>query len=414
MVKISIVMPVYNAEKYLENTIDSVFDQTLDDMEIICVDDGSTDGSLELLNKLKEQYDMIKVFTQENGGSGSARNHGIDESTGEYVAFLDADDRYLDKYSLEKMYIYGVQNDADIVCGNLRRIEPDGSIEKDYNFRATRYTYFDKKKAMDPIEYGIPWAFYKNIYKRSLLNDLNIRFPDLKRGQDPIFLANVLVNIEEIYVLNTDLYGYNHSIGGGVNIKIDTYDKKYDYVKHFKETMDILEKANFESPLAEYKKEFLNYLAFERNVYDEDLIKIVPEVFGNLDDYFNPDIPGYDYLELLNKSEIEDKYDEYKLIKKCLFEETLISDNFIETDQLREYMNYLEEHKSEERELAIASFNELKSIEERVNRKYETLTNKIEQLEELKESQKGTEDVLTTNGQDAKKILNEVRENYEE
>ncbi len=412
MVKVSIVMPVYNAEKYLENTIDSVFDQTLDDMEIICVNDGSDDGSLELLNKLAEQYDMIKVFSQENEGCGSARNHGIEESTGEYVAFLDADDRFLDKYALEKMYIYGHQNDADLVCGNLRRIKTDGKIEKKYDFRATRFAYFDKKGVHDPVEYGIPWAFYKNIYKRSLLNDLNIRFPDLKRGQDPIFLANILVNIDEIYVTNADLYGYNHSIGGGVNVKIDTYEKKYDYVKHFKETMDILDKASFESPLAEYKKEFLSYLAFDRNVYDEDLIKIVPEVFGNLNDYFNPDIPGYDYLELLNKSEIEDKYDEYKLIKKCLFEETLISDNFIETDQLREYINYLDEHESDKRELAITSFNELKSIEERVNRKYETLVNKIEELKEIKESQKGVEDVLTSNGKDAKEILNEVRENY--
>ncbi len=92
MVKISIVMPVYNESDLLEKSILSVAKQTLDDLELICVNDGSTDDSLNVLNNLSEKHDFIKVFSQENQGSGKARNLGMSKASGVYIAFLDADD----------------------------------------------------------------------------------------------------------------------------------------------------------------------------------------------------------------------------------------------------------------------------------------------------------------------------------
>ena len=92
MIKISIIMPVFNAENYLETACKSVFIQTFKEIELICVDDGSTDNSLAKLHELKNKYDFIKIFTQENQGSGKARNLGMSKASGVYIAFLDADD----------------------------------------------------------------------------------------------------------------------------------------------------------------------------------------------------------------------------------------------------------------------------------------------------------------------------------
>ena len=223
MVKVSIIMPVYNASRFLEMSCESVSKQTLKDVELICVDDGSTDDSVEILNKLKEKFDFIKIFTQKNQGSGYARNTGMSKAQGEYIAFLDADDIFIEEDALEKLYFYGVKNDADIVCGNLKRIRQNGEIETNYDFKNTKFAYFNKKDVVLPIEYGIPFAFYRNIFKREFIEKHSINFPDLIRGQDPIFLANALVNTDELYVLRTDLYGYNHSVGGGVNIKVNTF-----------------------------------------------------------------------------------------------------------------------------------------------------------------------------------------------
>ena len=102
-IKISIMMPVYNLENYLDRSIGSIIAQPLDELELICVNDGSSDNSLKILREFEEKYNFIKVFTQENQGAGPALNRCIGEASGEYIAFLDADDIYVDKTALEKM-----------------------------------------------------------------------------------------------------------------------------------------------------------------------------------------------------------------------------------------------------------------------------------------------------------------------
>ena len=103
MVKISIIIPVYNASKYLKETIMSVVNQSFKDFEIICIDDGSLDNSLEILNELSDNYNYVKILKQFNQGAGKARNYGLDEAKGDYVAFLDADDIYVDEHALEML-----------------------------------------------------------------------------------------------------------------------------------------------------------------------------------------------------------------------------------------------------------------------------------------------------------------------
>jgi glycosyltransferase involved in cell wall biosynthesis len=119
MVKISVIIPVYNDEKFLGECLDSVSNQTLDDIEIICINDGSTDSSLEILNEYSTDK-RITIITQTNQGSAIARNKGLDIAQGEYIGFLDADDIYINKQSLEIMFDAAKKHDASMISANLK------------------------------------------------------------------------------------------------------------------------------------------------------------------------------------------------------------------------------------------------------------------------------------------------------
>ena len=114
MTKVSIIIPVYNAEKYLGKCLESLLSQTLQEMEIICVDDGSSDSSPEILKRFQERDGRVRILTQENQYAGAARNNGMKEAQGEYLLFLDADD-FFENTLLEKVYNQGKKMEADIV-----------------------------------------------------------------------------------------------------------------------------------------------------------------------------------------------------------------------------------------------------------------------------------------------------------
>ena len=144
MLKISVVIPVYNMEKYLEQCIRSIREQTLLDIELICINDGSTDGSLELLETYCGQDSRIRVITQENKGVGEARNRGIREAKGEYLAFMDPDDYYLDERILEDMYQAAVTHESQICGGSLSEDHKNGQwIRKE--FQGTQNILLNKR-----------------------------------------------------------------------------------------------------------------------------------------------------------------------------------------------------------------------------------------------------------------------------
>ena len=175
MTKISIIMPVYNDEEYLKEAIRSIQDQTMSDIELICVDDGSTDSSLDILNELSSKYDFIQVFSQENQGSGSARNKGLDVAEGEFIAFLDSDDIYIDNNALKVMYDTAKLHDADIVSANLSSFNPKRNLLNERH-NCQKNICFDDYCEISPKDYGIPWSFYKNIFKREIIEKYHIRF----------------------------------------------------------------------------------------------------------------------------------------------------------------------------------------------------------------------------------------------
>lgn len=252
--KISVIMPVFNDEKYIREALDSAINQTLKDIEIICVNDGSTDNSLRILNEYKEKYgDKIKIFNQKNQGSGIARNYGMTKAKGEYIAFLDSDDFFIDDDALEKMYAMGNRFDTEMVSANLKVLDTDGNLVINRNLER-----FTKQKIIKAHEYGIPYSFYKNIFKRTFLLENNFTFPDLLRGQDPVFFAEVLTSVEKIPVVPVELYALRAS---GNNFgKINTYRKRYDYLNHFKLTIDILKKNNFDNLIKPYEEQLFYYI----------------------------------------------------------------------------------------------------------------------------------------------------------
>lgn len=267
-------MPVYNDESVLEESINSVAKQTLKDIELICINDGSTDGSLDVLNEFSDKYDFIKIVTQENRGSGKARNYGMDIAKGEYIGFLDADDYFIDDDALERLYTTAKLNDATMVTGNILH-----DVDNPGEFIPFRHLeYFTEDKVILPEEYGLPWSFYKSIYKTTFLRENKIYFPDLLRGQDPVFLAEILTKVDKIYAVSSDVYAY---VFYDAIDRCNTYRKLHDQILHYKIVFDYLEEPKFAKAVYDFKKAFIWFLD---QLNDEDLktsLEIIDDIFDD-------------------------------------------------------------------------------------------------------------------------------------
>lgn len=192
MPKFSIIIPIYNVEKYLSKCLDSLVNQTFTDIEIICVNDGSSDNSLQVLNEYASQDNRIKVINQENLGVSTARNVGIDNATGEYLLFVDADD-WLDLKTCEILYNSISINSADLLSFNAFFVKNKQEI-------------YGLKKNLNSVLYGEMWSIS---YKKDFLLKYNIKFPKhIKIAEDHIFKIQALINTNKILILEDYLYYY--------------------------------------------------------------------------------------------------------------------------------------------------------------------------------------------------------------
>ena len=188
MIKISVIMPVYNCEEYLEESIDSVLQQTLQEWELLCIDDGSTDKSVDILKEYEKKDKRIHIFTQKNQGAGPARNLGLQNAQGEFVSFLDADDYLLDKDALECMYnvckTKGVR-----ACGASLRALRNGEIGQDnVHFKEVEQAAREQK-ILNYIDFQFDYGYTCFIYERQVINEHEICFPPYRRFQDPPFFC---------------------------------------------------------------------------------------------------------------------------------------------------------------------------------------------------------------------------------
>ena len=210
MPKVSVIIPVYNVEDYLIECLNSVNTQTLKDIEIICINDGSTDDSLLIIEAFAEIDNRIIVFNQKNQGVGAARNRGLSYALGEYVYFMDGDD-YLEKYALEELYTEATNRNADFVMfkinnfyeDNPTQIENDDYYTMPYLKRRVGRNNFDYFSVSD-IALDLCVCPPGNLFKRSFIDD--IRFPEGLIFEDNVFFTHALFKAKRIYFHDKFLY----------------------------------------------------------------------------------------------------------------------------------------------------------------------------------------------------------------
>lgn len=206
MKKISVIIPVYNAEECISSCLDTVLEQTLKEIEIICVDDGSNDQSADIIGKHMAKDNRIRMFSQVNKGAGKARNLGLDHAEGEYVAFMDADDCYPENDILETLYQAAVQHNVQIAGGNRLKIETvDGERTEIY------VCPFSETELVRYEDFQYEYDYQNYIYMRSFLNENNIRFPSFRRFQDPPFFVRAMSTAGEFLAIPKIVYKYYYS-----------------------------------------------------------------------------------------------------------------------------------------------------------------------------------------------------------
>lgn len=247
MVKISVIIPVYNREKYIEECLNSVLEQTLKEIEIICVDDGSTDRSYDILIDYSSKYGNVIVLHQENKGSGAARNKGIEYAHGKYVCFMDSDDYYAQDCALENLYLSAEKNCALVCGGNFYSFWENGEIKKESHWFLENQLIFFKDD-------GDFFHYTSYIFNLELIRKNNITFPSYRRFQDPPFFLKIMSCAQEFYAINEPIYAYRQ---WERELKW-TVDIVVDILKGIYECFQIAKKNNFVKAYEKYLKNILN------------------------------------------------------------------------------------------------------------------------------------------------------------
>ena len=209
MVEVSVIIPAYNVEEYIGDCLDSIINQTFEDFEIICVNDGSQDNTLKVLREYENKEPRIKVFDQENKGVGSARNVGMDASKGQYLFFVDADD-LIDKNALTELYNIAKQNDADLIISKRQDFNNDSNIEfeEKYNEMEQIPSSFKNKlfSFKDLLEYftNLDVTVTNKFFKQEFIG--NVRFDEDVIFEDNLFTIDYFFRANKIFFYDKVLY----------------------------------------------------------------------------------------------------------------------------------------------------------------------------------------------------------------
>lgn len=293
--KVSVIVPIYNAEKYIEKTIESILNQSLKEIEIICIDDGSSDGSLKILRKYERNNENIKVISVDNGGPGRARNIGMTAAKGQYIGFVDSDDS-IDKDMFKIMYELGIKDLAQMVLCAYREVNEKGIVVDEIH----HYLEGEKTHNNDYIRNNIIKTFSenKNLGLFSLCNKIYLRdwllglgfLIDEKRphGEDWWFNINVFLKLNKFICTDEALYNYN--------------------------------RVNSESLMAVYRENQMDLCLDGR----KKLLSILPKELVNYEE-LNKNFT-YEYYSYLVRTakEVKDKNKKIRLIKKVICEDEVI------------------------------------------------------------------------------------------
>lgn len=248
MPKVSVIVPIYKVEKYLRQCIDSIINQSLKDIEIILVDDGSPDNCPKICDEYKKIDSRIKVIHKKNGGLSSARNAGMKIATGEYIGFVDSDD-YIEHDMYEKMYSTAKEYDVDFVMSDYYKVHENNKTEVStiieggiYDKNKIKNIIYPQLIMKENIDYGPLLAVWHCLYKNSFLKKNNIYFDEVvKYSEDNLFSSIVGYKSERFYYMKGSYfynYRYNpnsisttykeNSLNVYVEMNNRLYDKFYD------------------------------------------------------------------------------------------------------------------------------------------------------------------------------------------
>lgn len=240
MAKVSVIVPVYNVEKYIRKCLESLANQTLTDIEVIIIDDGSTDNSAEIIKEYTKKYSNMKYYYKENGGLSDARNYGMAYATGTYIAFLDSDD-YIAVNTYEKMYKRAKKDDSDMVECNFYWVYGDKE-KKDIG------VHYSGKKEMLEKARVVAW---NKLYKKEILEKANIIFPKGLQYEDVNFFYKLIPYIDTIsfekepliyYVQrNTSISNMQNEKTGDIFTILDDVIQYYKDKKIYEDYKDVLE-----------------------------------------------------------------------------------------------------------------------------------------------------------------------------
>lgn len=248
MKKVSVIIPVYNVKEYLLGCLGSVKDQTLADIEVILVDDGSTDGSGKILDEFANENGNAKVFHKKNGGLSSARNFGLAKAEGEYIIFLDSDDQIMPD-ACKRLYDEAENAGADMVIGEAELKVPSGSMERFENVVRENFdygrVYSGREYLTGCLSHGaLRVEAWRSLYKREFLikNALEFKFGVAHEDED--FTPRALYAAKRIKLLAYKWYYYNNKRAGSIMNSYDMAKKKAcDRVKIYDSLSEFYEKA---------------------------------------------------------------------------------------------------------------------------------------------------------------------------
>lgn len=338
---VSVIMPVYNGETYLRQCLDSVVNQTLKEIEIICVDDGSSDRSVEILKEYAAKDERVMVLQQANAGAGAARNNGLSKASGKYLSFLDSDD-FFETDMLEKAVEKIAADRADFVVFRCDHYLNDTNTFKKAAYTLKKqtlppYTPFNFRQITDNVfKAFVGWAWDK-VYDREFVMKHNLKFQEQRTSNDMLFVFSALVLAKRITYLDTVLAHQRRNNGESLS---NTREKSwFCFYNALTALRDVLkEKGLYE----ELKKDFVNYAVhfslwnlntITGECYEKLYTKLHEEWFrelevtGHDEDYFYnkeeykqlADILSYDFKEYNTKiSVVIPVYNAEKYIRQCL------------------------------------------------------------------------------------------------
>jgi len=312
--KISVIIPVYNKEKYIKKCLESLINQTLTEIEIICINDGSTDDSLRIIEEYSKQDSRIKVFSQENKGPGHARNQGLKYSKGEYIAFIDADD-WIEIDSLELLYDNAKKYDSELVFFNAIEHLPNNQLNKRTYFPEDIEGVFNYKNKKDIVMNNFLIVCTK-LHKFSFLKENDIQFSDSELFEDVFFHIKSTINAEKITYVNKYFYNYRRT---------EKNTRQSDSIKSNKSFI-------FLDTINEIK-----LLLIEKNAYEileDNFIKFklteLNNLFNNVDTLYKKDFYNLIKNDFNNNPIKESSLNKLPIDKKKFYKEIIESKNYEE------------------------------------------------------------------------------------